>query len=141
MEEGELLFRQQYDLTTELARVAVDREDLRTLQSIPGLVYPLALAIVAALGDVRRFPNRKKFAAYCGLVPRNQQSGEVNAPQTRRRKRDSLLTWAFEIAVPGLLKDRWDLLAPGDPGRFRSSYQPFAPRPGFTLEEEAPGAT
>lgn len=104
LEEGELFFRQQYDLTTELAKVAVDREDVRILQSIPGLDYTLALTIIAEVGDVRRFRNRKKFAAYCGLVPRNKQSGEVDAPHTRRRKGNSHLTWAFEIAVQGIRK-------------------------------------
>ncbi|MGI0128670.1 MAG: transposase [Thermoplasmata archaeon] len=42
-------------------------DEVRLLQSIPGIDYVLALCIIAEVGDIRRFRNRKKFAAYCGL--------------------------------------------------------------------------
>jgi transposase len=35
-----------------------------------------AFALVAAAGDIKRFPSPKKFAAYLGLVPSVQQSGD-----------------------------------------------------------------
>ena len=52
------------------------REAGRLLQSVPGIDYVLALTILAEVGEVKRFPNRKKFAAYAGLVPKNRDSGE-----------------------------------------------------------------
>lgn len=75
LEEGALHVRQEHELTTELAKVASTREEVRLLQSVPGIDYTLALTIVAEVGDVRRFRNRKKFAVYCGLVPKNRASG------------------------------------------------------------------
>lgn len=102
LEEGELYTRQEHDLTTQLAKIAVDREEVRILQSLPGIDYTLALTILAEVGDIRRFPNRKKFAAYCGLVPRNRQTGETNPQHTKRRHGNSQLTWAFEMAVQAI---------------------------------------
>ncbi|EQD74030.1 Transposase, IS116/IS110/IS902, partial [mine drainage metagenome] len=76
LEEGALYQRQVEVLTDELAQVGADEETVRILQSGPGIDYVLALTILAEVGDVQRFSNRKKFAAYCGLVPKNRDSGE-----------------------------------------------------------------
>lgn len=59
--------------------MATTRDEVRLLQGVPGLDYTLALTIVAEAGEIRRFRNRKKFAAYCGLVPKNRASGKVPA--------------------------------------------------------------
>ena len=104
LEEGALLTRQEHELTTELAKVAMTREEVRLLQSVPGIDYTLALTIVAEAGEIRRFRNRKKFAAYCGLVPKNRASGEKDPQHTKRRHGDPQLTWAFEMAVQAIRK-------------------------------------
>ncbi|MGA9839275.1 MAG: IS110 family transposase [Thermoplasmata archaeon] len=104
LEEGALHVRQEHELTTELAKVASTREEVRLLQSVPGIDYTLALTIVAEVGDVRRFRNRKKFAAYCGLVPKNRASGEKDPQHTKRRHGNPQLTYAFEMAVQGIRK-------------------------------------
>lgn len=49
----------------------------RTLQSVPGIGPLTALAFVAALDDVTRFPTAREVPAYLGLVPRERSSGEV----------------------------------------------------------------
>lgn len=104
IEEGALFTRQAHELTTELARVATTHDEVRILQSVPGIDYTLALTILAEAGDVRRFPNRKKFAAYCGLVPKNRASGEKDPQHTKRRHGNPQLTWAFEMAVQAIRK-------------------------------------
>ncbi len=104
LEEGALHTRQEHELTTELAKVATTRDEVRLLQSVPGLDYTLALTIVAEAGDIRRFRNRKKFAAYCGLVPKNRASGETDPQHTKRRHGNPQLTWAFEMAVQAIRK-------------------------------------
>ena len=43
LEEGALHVRQEHELTTELAKVASTREEVRLLQSVPGIDYTLAL--------------------------------------------------------------------------------------------------
>ncbi|MGI0128589.1 MAG: IS110 family transposase [Thermoplasmata archaeon] len=99
LEEGELHTRQVHALTTELAKVGVRTDEVRLLQSIPGIDYVLALCIIAEVGDIRRFRNRKKFAAYCGLVPKNHDSGERTAKHAPLRHGNPRLKWALSMAV------------------------------------------
>jgi transposase len=106
LEEGALYQRQVEVLTDELARVGVDQEMVRILQSVPGIDYVLALTILAEVGDVKRFPNRKKFAAYCGLVPKNRDSGEKVGVHAKLRHGSPRLKWAFSVAVQALLKTK-----------------------------------
>jgi transposase len=84
--------------------VATTRGEVRLLQGVPGLDYTLALTIVAEAGETRRFRNRKKFAAYCGLVPKNRASGEKDPQHTKRRHGNPQLTYAFEMAVQAIRK-------------------------------------
>jgi transposase len=106
LEEGALYQRQVEILTDELARAAVDQGAVRILQSVPGIDYVLALTILAEVGEVKRFPNRKKFAAYCGLVPKNRDSGEKVGVHTKLRHGSSRLKWAFSVAIQALLKTK-----------------------------------
>ena len=106
LEEGELYQRQVEVLTDELAKVGADQEMVRILQSVPGINYVLALTILAEVGDVKRFSNRKKFAAYCGLVPKNRDSGEKIGVHAKLRHGNPRLKWAFSVAVQALLKTK-----------------------------------
>jgi transposase len=45
------------------------------LASIPGIGPMIASAIVATIGDARRFRSGRQFAAWIGLVPREHSSG------------------------------------------------------------------
>lgn len=102
LEEGALLARQVEDLTADLAREAVGRKDVELLQSVPGIDYVLALNIIAEVGDVHRFRNRRKFAAYCGVVPKNRDSGGKVAKHAPTRHGNPRLTWALEIAAQSI---------------------------------------
>ena len=51
-------------------------ERVRRLTTIPGVGPRTAEAIVAYLGDPRRFRDGRQVSAYAGLVPRQFQSGE-----------------------------------------------------------------
>ncbi len=51
-------------------------KEAELLASIPGIGEFTALALVAEIGPIDRFPNVEKFCSYVGLVPRNFQSGE-----------------------------------------------------------------
>lgn len=99
LEEGELLTRQVHAITTEFAKVGVQSDEVRLLQSVPGIDYVLALTIVAEVGKIDRFPNRKKFAAYCGLVPKNHDSGERRSKHSPVRHGNPRLKWALSIAT------------------------------------------
>jgi transposase len=99
MEEGELYTRQIHGITTEMARLSVHREEVRLLQTVPGIDYVLALTIIAEVGDINRFRNRKKFAAYCGLVPRNADSGGRVARHAPLRHGNPRLKGALGLVV------------------------------------------
>jgi transposase len=47
------------------------------LRTIPGVGLLTATALVASLGDLRRFPSARHFASSLGLTPRESSSGNV----------------------------------------------------------------
>jgi transposase len=73
-------YRQAEELVTvaEARLDAIGQADARVqlLDTMPGLGPRTAEAVVAHLGDPKRFKSGKQVAAYGGLVPRQFQSGE-----------------------------------------------------------------
>jgi transposase len=67
----EILIAEQEQALSELAT-----EDARArwLQSVPGIGAYSAMVIVAEVGDVARFRDKKALASYAGLVPRVRES-------------------------------------------------------------------
>jgi transposase len=55
------------------------KKDYYLLKSIPGIGGLLASAILAELGDIRRFNNEKEFSSCIGLVPGIHESSETNS--------------------------------------------------------------
>lgn len=51
------------------------REEVRRLQTVPGVGPIIALTAIAVFADVTRFPSAKHAASYAGLVPSTFQSG------------------------------------------------------------------
>jgi transposase len=51
-------------------------EQLDRLMSVPGINLVTGAGIISAIGDVHRFPDKKKLAAYFGVVPSTKQSGD-----------------------------------------------------------------
>jgi len=52
------------------------KKDYYVLKSVPGIGGLLAAAILAELGDLRRFNNEKQLSNCIGLVPGIDQSSE-----------------------------------------------------------------
>ena len=50
---------------------------VQRLLTIPGVGLLIATALVAFVGDVRRFPSSRHFASYLGLAPRERSSGAI----------------------------------------------------------------
>lgn len=63
----------------QLAEQALARPDVRRLMTIPGVGAITALAMVAVIGEVDRFPSPRHLVGYLGLDPRVRQSGEKKA--------------------------------------------------------------
>ncbi len=99
-----MLAEQEEELQRELARIAVDREDVRLLMTIPGIDYYSAMAIVAEIGEVERFPNKRNIASYAGLVPRADNSGEKVSQHRGVKGGDRLLKRFLCLAVRGIVR-------------------------------------
>ena len=61
-------------------------EDVRRLLTIPGVDVTTAVTLVAAIGDVHRFPTARHLVGYLGLHPRVRQSGSGPAHHGRLSK-------------------------------------------------------
>lgn len=61
-----------------IAAEALSWPEIKRLMTVPGVNVIVAATFMAAVGDIRRFPDRRKLTAYLGLDPRVRQSG--NAP-------------------------------------------------------------
>jgi transposase len=53
-------------------------KEAQLLESIPGIGEFTAVALVAELCPIDRFPNVEKLCSYAGMVPTNHQSGETS---------------------------------------------------------------
>jgi transposase len=73
-------------IDAELARIALRREEVKRLMTIPGVDATVALSIVAAVGDFGRFRSPEKLVSYLGLNPRVRQSGGQPASHGRITK-------------------------------------------------------
>jgi len=67
--------------------------------TIPGIGRTLGCIILARVGDVRRFSDKKRFVAYCGLDPVVESSGKGVVSRGISRKGDGVLRRAFYLAA------------------------------------------
>lgn len=95
----------------DLAQIALRRDDVRRLMTIPGVDATVALAIVAAVGEFTRFRSPQRLVSYLGLNPRVRQSGNQTASHGRITKsgpgyaRGMLVEAAFSASkAPGPLR-------------------------------------
>jgi transposase len=95
----------------ELAQVGLGSEDVKRLLTIPGVDRTVALSLVAAIGDIARFPTARHLVSYLGLDPKVRQSGNQPArhgrisKQGRAQARGMLVESAWACAkTPGPLR-------------------------------------
>jgi transposase len=106
----------------DLQRFTSDMPLVALLRSIPGIGLLTSTAMVAAIGDVLRFPSGRHLASWLGLTPREHSSGErrhlggiskrgdrylrtllihggrsLLAAAKRRGGRDRLRQWGLEV--------------------------------------------
>jgi transposase len=65
------------DIEKRLLQLAHHMPEAQHLMSVPGVGLLTATALVAFVGDIRRFPSCRSFADYLGLTPREHSSGAV----------------------------------------------------------------
>ncbi len=73
-------------LEKSLKQLAWNDPRVRLLMTMPGVDYAVALTLIAALGDLSRFPDGDHAASYLGLVPSTKQSANhcYHGPITKR---------------------------------------------------------
>lgn len=94
-----------------LGRIALERPEVKRLMTIPGIDATVALSLLAAVGDFRRFRTPEQLVSYLGLNPRVKQSGGKTATHGRITKngrahaRGMLVEAAFTATkIPGPLR-------------------------------------
>src|SRR3954447_2324803 len=63
--------------------------DARRLMTVPGVNLIVAVTFLATVGDIHRFPDRRKLVAYLGLDPKVRQSGDAPASHGHISKQGS----------------------------------------------------
>jgi transposase len=69
-----------------LAELVLASDEMRRLLTLPGVNFVTAAALMAAIGDVTRFPTARHLVSYLGLDPRVRQSGAEPARHGRISK-------------------------------------------------------
>ncbi len=82
----DFLDREVAAIERALAEVTLASPELRRLLTLPGVNFVTACALLAAIGDVRRFPTARHLVSYLGLDPRVRQSGSEPARHGRISK-------------------------------------------------------
>jgi transposase len=83
-------------VSEEIERRAGEIEEVRILMSTPGISHFSALAILAEIGDVSRFPNEEKLCSYAGLVPSVHQSGSTRRYGHITKEGNKMLRWVIQ---------------------------------------------
>jgi transposase len=63
------------------------KRDVALLKSVPGVGFIVAISVISEIGDLRRFEDPRKLAAFCGLSPRQFSSGTSVRRRTRMCKK------------------------------------------------------
>lgn len=113
------------EVEKSLAAHALQDEDVRRLMTIPGVGLTTAVALVAVIGDVKRFPRPNQLVGYLGLDPKVRQSGDRPA-YTGHISRHG------QAHARGLLAEAaW--IAVRSPGPLRAFYQRLRARNAHTV--------
>jgi transposase len=124
--------RQVSFLDSEIAQVerliaaeALSWPEVKRLMSVPGVNVIVAATFMAAVGDIRRFPDRRKLTGYLGLDPRVRQSGAGPANHGHISKQGS------SSARHALVEACWSTVR--QPGPIAGFYQRVRARRGHSI--------
>lgn len=108
LEELTLYTSQHRQVETEIARIAEADADCQNLMSHPGISSFVAVAIKARAGDASRFPTKKHFCSYAGVVPKADNSAEHVSEHNRVKHGDDVLKYALTCGVNAAARARTD---------------------------------
>jgi transposase len=81
------------DLDEAIHQEFLESKDAQLLKTIPGIGEYTAVALVAELCPIDRFPNVEKLCSYAGLVPTNHQSGESSYQGHLKTDANRMVKW------------------------------------------------
>ena len=84
------------EVSKELERRVGENEGAKLLMTIPGISYFSALAILAEIGDISRFPDEEKLCSYAGLVPSVHQSAATRRYGRITKQGSRMLRWVLQ---------------------------------------------
>lgn len=113
------------EVEKQVAAAALGSPDIKRLMTVPGVNVIAAATFLAAVGDIRRFPDRRKLTAYLGLDPRVRQSGSAPATHGRISKQGSA------SARHALVEASWSVVR--QPGPLHAFYQRIRARRGHQV--------
>src|SRR4051794_5908453 len=108
-----------------IAHDALNWPDARRLMTVPGVNLIVAVTFLATVGDIHRFPDRRKLVAYLGLDPKVRQSGDAPASHGHISKQGS------SSARHALVEASWS--AARTPGPLHAFYQRVRSRRGHQV--------
>jgi transposase len=108
-----------------LAEQVLASPEMRRLLTLPGVNFVTAAALLAAIGDIGRFPTARQLVSYLGLDPRVSQSGSEPARHGRISKQGPGETRHV------LVEAAWH--ATRTPGPLRAFHQRIASRRGGNI--------
>jgi transposase len=108
-----------------VAAVALDSPEIKRLMTIPGVDITTAATLMAAIGDIKRFPSDRRLVGYLGLDARVRQSGIAPARHGRISKQGS------SAARHVLVEAAWAAIK--TPGPLRAFYRRIRARRGSQI--------
>src|SRR4051812_9367604 len=116
-----------------LAHDALNWPEARRLMTVPGVNLIAAATFLAAVGNIERFPDRRKLVGYLGLDPKVRQSGDAPATHGHISKHGSA---AVRVA---LVQASWSAVR--QPGPLRACYRRVRARHGHQVAITATART
>jgi transposase len=108
-----------------IASDALSWPEVKRLMTVPGVNVIVAATFMAAIGDIGRFPNRRKLVGYLGLDPKVRQSGAGPANHGRISKQGS------PSARHALVEASWSTIR--QPGPIAAFYSRIRARRGHSI--------
>jgi transposase len=108
-----------------IAADALSWPEIKRLMTVPGVNVIVAATFMAAVGDISRFPDRRKLTGYLGLDPRVRQSGSSPATHGRISKQGSA------SARHALVEASWSTVR--QPGPIAGFYSRVKARRGHSI--------
>jgi transposase len=125
MRQVEFLDSEIAEVEKPVAAEALSWPDVKRLMTVPGVNVIVAATFMAAVGDIRRFPDPRTLTGYLGLDPRVRQSGVGPAAHGHISKQGS------SSARHALVEACWSMVR--QPGPIASFYQRIKARRGHSI--------